>query len=112
MYMLSCAVPVAYLVLFYSFVLRARLTLGRWPYPDHPDPRYLGFDFHYLLTFLAGMLIIPATIVLFLWAVHEPKHYLTCRPFQFGLIFFIVGIVLLGVLNHVVPGDFGAWFID
>ena len=39
--------PVAWLLLFSLFILRARVALGRWPAPYQPDPKDLGFDLHH-----------------------------------------------------------------
>jgi hypothetical protein len=54
-------VPAAWLLLFGLFVLRARLTLGQWPIPYRPDPKDLGFDYHYAAV-LAGMPITFAAV--------------------------------------------------
>jgi hypothetical protein len=49
---LLALVPAGWMAVFGSFVLRARLALGHWPTPYHPDPKDLGFDVHY-----AGVLV-------------------------------------------------------
>ena len=36
-------VPLMLLAAFYSFVVRARIELGRWPTPMSPDPKDLSF---------------------------------------------------------------------
>lgn len=46
------ASPMLWLVLFYSFVCRARLQLGVWPRPYQPDPKNIGFELHHLAVYL------------------------------------------------------------
>ena len=47
---------------FWLFVLRARLALGRWPFPYDPDPKDLGFFIHYYFLVL-GFAWVPASII-------------------------------------------------
>ena len=57
--------PFLWLALLYSFVLRARLHLGVWPYPYQPDPKSLGFDVHHLAIYLG----VPAMSAAGIYAV-------------------------------------------
>lgn len=41
-----CYITYLYLVVFYSFVIRATIKLGRIPTPDNPDPKVLGYTVH------------------------------------------------------------------
>ncbi len=54
--------PMAWLLLFGLFILRARVTLGRWPAPYQPDPRDLGFDLHHA-SIVAGMPLMFAAVL-------------------------------------------------
>jgi|SRR6218665_128164 len=36
----------SYIIAFYSFVIRARIALSRWPSYENPDPKLLHFDYH------------------------------------------------------------------
>jgi hypothetical protein len=54
-------VPAAWVVLFATLVLRARLALGYWPGPYRPDPKDLDFGVHYLAT-LAGIPLMFAAV--------------------------------------------------
>ena len=56
------SVPAVWLIAFGLFVLRARLSLGRWPAPYQPDPKDLGFDFHYTAV-VAGMPLMLAAVL-------------------------------------------------
>jgi len=68
--------PLAWLLLFGLFILRARVTLGRWPAPYQPDPRDLGFDLHHTAIVLGFPLmfaaVLCATALTFL--VHDPPR--------------------------------------
>jgi hypothetical protein len=62
--------PLVWLLLFGLFILRARVTLGRWPAPYQPDPRDLGFDLHHA-AIVAG---IPLMFAAVLCASSEHTH--------------------------------------
>jgi hypothetical protein len=47
---------------FALFLVRARQSLGRWPAPYQPDPKDLGFDFHYTLL-LVGIPVMMAAVL-------------------------------------------------
>jgi hypothetical protein len=49
----SASLPLCSLVVFSSFVVRARFSLGYWPQPNHPDPAQLGFGIHWSLAQLS-----------------------------------------------------------
>ena len=70
--------------MFYSVVLRARVALGRWPTPNNPDPKALGYVFHAAVIDLSFLVAVTSPIYLGL-AVYvigflasfwlpEPKH--------------------------------------
>ena len=104
--------PTASLLLFYSFVLRARVALGRWPSVYNPDPKDLGF-LHYLVVFyslLAALLSVPLLIVVALVAWYrQPK-----MGWQLGFAFaFCVGVLVGSMyLYRLDPGAFSEWFMD
>jgi hypothetical protein len=58
------ALPALWIGGFGAFLLRARWELGRWPFPGQPDPRNLGWDFHYILLVLGIPLIMAAVATL------------------------------------------------
>ena len=101
--------PVAWLLLFGLFVLRARVTLGRWPAPYRPDPRDLGFDFHYA-AIVAG---VPLMLTAVLCAIastflveDRPK-----RPWLLRLTA-VMGLVVAIMLAHADPGYVFTWLGD
>lgn len=103
--------PVAWVILFYSFVLRARLTLGYWPSPYNPDPKALDFTIHHLVIWL-GFILVPSA---FLVAVGYSIHI---RAKDAGYPFWKTMTVIAAALTVVLattltdPGRFFEWFID
>ena len=59
---LFASYPFILLMVFYLFVLRARLHLGYWPTPYHPDPKDLDFALHHSIIWV-GILAVPMFIV-------------------------------------------------
>jgi len=105
------ALPLVELVLFYSFVLRARLSLGIWPAYNHPDPKLLGFGFHYDL--------VAPFLILFLWSaipvlIIAGVLWLGSRRLSWWVVFFPVMVSFAGAfaLHYFDPGGFFGWFID
>ena len=106
------ATVIVQLVLFYGFVLRARLALGRWPEPYRPDPKELNFQFHYGVVTLGGMVtgLMPLLAIVLLAAANAlglPRKRLFAAAVVFGACY--LGGVALCVVD---PGAFGDWFLD
>jgi hypothetical protein len=101
--------PMAWLLVFALFVLRARLALGRWPLPYRPDPKDLGFDYHYALV-VAGMPLICASVlsaVAFTALVGRPAGRRWAIP--------LVGVASLAaivLLAQIDPGHLFTWLGD
>jgi len=106
-------VPLVLLVALYSFVVRARFELGRWPKPMQPDPESLSFrtaDTHMDIVFWLGV----GTLCCFL-----PWLLTLCLRKQMipaTRTLWLVGLVLPWVLVVVVwfldPGKYVEWFLD
>lgn len=96
--------PFVLVCLFQLFVIRAYFSLGRMPFPYHPDPKDLEFTFHHnLIWFL--YFGYPFAFVLWL---------LTGRISGFArtssLVF--LGGALLSLLMWVVQNELINWFMD
>ena len=107
---LICLAPAAYLMLFYSFVLRARLALGTWPQPYQPDPKDLGFGVHYaaVLVGLPLWMVSPAAVLLLL--ALQPsfgRRKIILPVLVFGLLYLAACLV-----SRMDPGSFGYWLAD
>ena len=101
--------PVAWLLLFGLFILRARVTLGRWPAPYQPDPKDLGFDLHHA-AIVAGIplmfaAVLCATALTFL--MHD-------RPTRLWLlrVAAVAGLVAVIALARADPGYVFTWLGD
>ena len=101
--------PVAWLLAFALFILRARLSLGRWPVPYQPDPKDLGFDYHYALL-VAGMPIMFAAVIA-VTALTPLVHRLVVRPWMVPFVG-LVGLAAAVLLAHLDPGRVFTWLAD
>jgi hypothetical protein len=107
------ATPFVWTILFWSFVLRARVALGHWPAPYQPDPKDLGFAVHYYLL-LAGMplalaaaIVVPIVVVLGFRSPTRSRaraRWAATLAIAGGL-----GLVLWGQTD---PGQFLSWLGD
>jgi hypothetical protein len=107
------ATPFLWTLLFWSFVLRARFSLGHWPAPYQPDPKDLGFVVHYYLL-LAGMPLALAAAVVVPAVVLFSYRTLSRSPARPGWAAALAaasgaGLVLWGQLD---PGQFLTWLGD
>ena len=104
-------IPVALLGTFYTFVLRARWELGRWPLPMFPDPKSLKFpgaETHYEAVYWLGVFTICCALpwlLTFILRIHgmprKTWHYLLSLPW--------LVLVLIIAFD---PGDYLGWFMD
>ena len=98
------------LLLFYSFVLRATIALGRFPEYNNPDPKDLGFTQHYNVVYEYDLLLIPYSVLIVLayalicYIKKENILQISIKHFIMYAIFFILEIITLFT--------FGGWFID
>jgi hypothetical protein len=107
---LICLAPASYLILFYSFVLRAQLALGYWPQPYQPDPKDLDFGLHYAAVLLGRPLWMVSPAAVLLVVALQPRfgrRKLVLPALVFGLLYLAAWLVL-----RMDPGAFGHWFAD
>ena len=110
---LTVSIPLLCLSLFYSFVLRARFELGNWPYPYHPDPKDLRFDFHYLLilvSFIAAFASPMLAVSMFFLSRKVFGKY-RLQSILAIFLFMIVFASYLLVCRYD-PGKFMEWYMD
>ncbi len=107
------AAPILWALAFWSFVLRARLALGYWPYPYNPDPKDLGFPLHYMLV-LAGMPLTftAVAMALILTMVFYRRLRLDHARPALAAIVGVLGIACLLIWGRADPGRFLAWLGD
>lgn len=103
--------PLGWLGLFYSFVLRARGTLGFWPTPYRPDPTELGFTLHHLAIDL-GMVVLPVAALSVLALVLLVPSSTNGRRNWSALALAVVSLGLAITLARLDPGHYFEWFAD
>jgi hypothetical protein len=105
----AAAGPFLWLLLFWAFVLRARLALGYWPAPYRPDPEDLGFLVHHyalLGTMPLALLGVAAAFVLVVpWATRPAGTWRARALPALGAALFLVWV-------RTDPGRFLYWFGD
>jgi|SRR5882672_836230 len=115
-------IPAPWIALFVAIVMRARLELGFWPYPQHSEP---GAPFpgivsspldpsEFGLHCMAVWLLAPA--VIFSGVAYGPVWAaLRTRAGRSGRIhtrIYAAGFALCWCLWILDPGQFVAWFVD
>ena len=103
--------PALWYSMFWAFVLRARLALGRWPVPYDPDPKDLGFTVHHLAIVLGMPVAVtgPLTLLLMTMLLSRDTKAAGGRP---ALALAIVLQALLFTIARHDPGHFMYWFAD
>jgi hypothetical protein len=106
-------VPCAVLVALYSFVIRARLELGRWPTPMQPDPKNLSFpaaDTHMETVFWLGaasvVCFIPWLLTVFIRKQVVPDTRASRLALLIGPWALLLAMLVLD------PGRYVVWFLD
>lgn len=103
--------PLAWLALFYSLVLRVRIHLGVWPWPYHPDPKDIGFNFHFLaIYYLGAMLPVLALGALVLAGVI--RYFVSDYRLWPVVAILDFSVILLIILIFFDFGRFVEWFLD
>jgi hypothetical protein len=86
--------PVLWLICFYSFVIRARLTLGTWPsYETGPGRRSFGFAIHEFFID-RGMLVLSLAFVV--WCFLTTPASVSSRRFLALLCFWAFPVIIAG----------------
>ena len=103
--------PIGWLVLFYLFVLRARLSLGYWPRVTSPDPGDLNFGLHELFLWIS-VWIMPVCgllwgIYLWVFKLRDPNF----RWMSSAVAYLSMLVIFLFVVT-MDPGGYLAWFAD
>ena len=112
-FLLACAaIPAAGLAAFYSFVVRAWLELGAWPKPNLPDPKDLGFEVHYISSFLFLIAALLSPLALALCLFVRQAVPMRGRSAGKALVLFFSSYVALCGLFIGDPGALFAWFAD
>ena len=106
--------PVLAFLTLFSFALRARWSLGRWPSYSNPDPKDLGFDFHYWLSGLTLNVSVLAQVLLTVLAIVSWAGWLRAyrwSAFLAALVCTATLCLLIGVL-WLDPVGLMEWYVD
>lgn len=105
------AAPLAWLALLYLFVLRARLHLGHWPRPYHPDPADLGFTLQRQAIWI-GLTVLPFLSLSALPVVLVGRRWGIDLRLWRTLTLLAGSTILSLALGRFDPGSFLEWFAD
>lgn len=103
------ATPIVWLLLFGLFILRTRVALGRWPAPYQPDPKDLGFVFHYA-ALMAGMPLMFAAMLTVTAATLFARDR-TRRNWLIPIVA-LTGLTITIALAQIDPGLLFTWLGD
>ena len=104
-------IPFFWTIGIVALAVRARLYLGHWPRPSHPDPKHLPFDFHQEILWILfeylkwSILVIPACYVV---TQLLAKNKLVKR----SLRIYLVGWGIIMAMMVIPRIDFVMWFLD
>ena len=87
---LLCYFPYIYFLIYYSYVARAIIKLGRVPTPENPDPKALGFTTHRELIYRSADIVVVALglfILLFLIMSYLKK--ITVRKIHLNIAYLL-----------------------
>ena len=106
-----CLLPLVWVAGILLLTVRARVYLGYWPRPSHPDPKLLPFDLHHaslwgvFVVLKWSLVVLP---VLYLTNKYFLKKQMNKKPLQIYGWGWLV-IIALVFLPHV---NFVEWFLD
>jgi len=98
------------LVTLYSFFVRAIITLGRVPSYNNPDPKELGFRYHYQLVYDVSdltLLSVCALLIAGIYYLIVSKSIFNIRQEHFVIS---VGLLLIHIVTLFHP--IMEWFVD
>lgn len=107
--LLLCYIPYLDIFVYYSYVIRAIIKLGRIPSYDNPDPKTLGFTIHRDLVYTMGDIVIYGLgAFVLLWLIARTLKQLTLPKIHFKIYLIGIGIFVL----YLIADPFMAWFAD
>ena len=97
-----------YLITFYSFVIRTRIALSRWPSYENPDPKLLDFDIHREI--VADSFTYSSISIIFLLLFFIISLLFKIKIKLIYLLLYLFGIFLNAY--NLLLDPFFEWFID
>ena len=105
-------VPLAWILAFYGYVLRARIALGYWPQPYRPDPKDLDFVLHGAALFYAIPVVACWPAVWVCVPVWWGLRHRGRRSIWASTALFWLSYALWWVVIRCDPGQYVEWFFD
>lgn len=102
--------PLIDLMLFYSFVLRTTIGLGRFPQYNNPDPKELGFDIHYNIVMESSNYLPFSFITVCLYGII--CLVLKRNILKVGIIHFYLFIGFIIWWIALIFSELSGWFVD
>ena len=103
--------PVFVLVDFYSFVLAARVELGRWPVFNDPDPKLMsGHEQRIRVTL--GLVFVPVAGISAGVLSLAGRRWLSCFPVWRIISLTAVCTAIFYTVARLDPGGYWNWFMD
>ena len=104
-----CYLPYTYLLLFYSYIIRASIELGRMPTYENPDPKQLGFDLHRQSVYDSFEVVFYSA---FITGLSMGGLYLSGKLNikKIHITIFVIGVAWCFV--DVIVNPFNQWFLD
>lgn len=107
--LLLCFLPFVHPLIYYSFVVRAIIKIGRIPSWNDPDPKELGFTTHRDLVYnSADIVAYGICVFVLLYFILSWLKKLTVSKMHLKL--FLIGISIF--IFSLVVDPFMAWFAD
>jgi hypothetical protein len=104
-----CYIPLFYLLIFYLFVLRVAIKIGRIPEYDNPDPNTVGFPIHRLIADKLFDIAVYA-VAMFLILLFITLALKTFRVNKIHLI--VLGLTIALMCFHIFLDPFFVWSLD
>lgn len=122
--------PLLWLVGVFTFYIRARLFLGRWPTYSQPDPKWLPFEFQHGIFMLAvfpvlwSLFILPVVwifrIAMKQWPAPQlsassslmHRLFLASKSIQKEVALYLFGWALIWSTFYLPHRGFVDWFLD
>jgi hypothetical protein len=110
--LVSGAVPLLWLALFYLEVLLVRLHLGRWPSYGNPDPGYMPQPYFGLDVIVTLWFFLLPLFSLFAIVALGLSLLSLFRSLRVPALAFLAGVAVTFIIVTIDPGAFFEWLMD
>jgi len=103
------AIPLIWSIMFYLFLFRAILKIGKIPQYNMPDPKDLNFNLHYSLLFYGIPVCLLAII---LYPILIAFTFRKKSPIMKELSIYFLGVIIFIIQVYIDPLGVQEWFTD